>query len=363
MKITTQYMTDNDCYKVGRRNQLKGIMVHSTGCAYVPASGWFSRWNKPGVEKCVHAFVDDKEIWVYLPYEMGAWHSGTGGANPANIDHIAFEMCEPGPGASSASYDPAAYEAYTRACIANAVDYCVMLCRQFGFTAADITSHYEGYRTGIASNHSDPKHWFDKHGYSMDQFRREVEQKLKGVIEIMGKAVYVDGLINYINQNSIELDESTGGATGGTTEETTPSVAPTVTYQAYANGRWWAEITGYNDDDTSGYAGVLGKAMSGLYARASKGTIRLRAHQIDGDRWLNWQTNGEDYAGNLGKDIDMIQAELIDCPGYAVEYRVSNPGRDYWAWIRNCDNPTATLQYAGVPGKAIDRVQMRIVEV
>ena len=63
------------------------------------------------------------------------------------------------------------------------------------------------------------------------------------------------------------------------------------------------------------------------------------------------------------KDIDMIQAELIDCPGYAVEYRVSNPGRDYWAWIRNCDNPTATLQYAGVPGKAIDRVQMRIVEV
>lgn len=79
--------------------------------------------------------------------------------------------------------------------------------------------------------------------------------------------------------------------------------------------------------------GVLGKAMSGLYARASKGTIRLRAHQIDGDRWLNWQTNGEDYAGNLGKDIDMIQAELIDCPGYAVEYRVSNPavviGRGY----------------------------------
>ena len=211
MKITTQYMTDNDCYKVGRRNQLKGIMVHSTGTSFVPASGWFARWNKPGVEKCVHAFVDDKEIWVYLPYEMGAWHSGTGGANPANIDHIAFEMCEPGPGASSASYDPAAYEAYTRACIANAVDYCVMLCRQFGFTAADITSHYEGYRTGIASNHSDPKHWFDKHGYSMDQFRREVEQKLKGEIEIMGKVVNADALIQWINDNAVE--ESAGQTT------------------------------------------------------------------------------------------------------------------------------------------------------
>ena len=107
----------------------------------------------------------------------------------------------------------------------------------------------------------------------------------------------------------------------------------------------------------------MGKALSGLYARSSRGVIRLRAHQIDGDRWLNWQENGEDYAGNLGKDIDLIQAELIDCPGYALEYRASNPGRDYWDWIRNCDNPTPTLQYAGVPGKPIDRVQMRIVGV
>ena len=46
-----------------------------------------------------------------------------------------------------------------------------------------------------------------------------------------------------------------------------------------------------------------------------------------------------------------------------MEYRASNPGRDYWSWIRNCDNPTLTLQYAGVPGKPIDRVQMRIVGV
>ena len=65
MTIHTRYMKENDCYKVGRKNRLKGIMVHSTGCAYVPASGWFSRWNKPGIEKCVHAFVDDKEAVSY----------------------------------------------------------------------------------------------------------------------------------------------------------------------------------------------------------------------------------------------------------------------------------------------------------
>lgn len=136
--------------------------------------------------------------------------------------------------------------------------------------------------------------------------------------------------------------------------------APEVTYQAYASGKWWGRITGYNDRDTGGYAGIKGKAMSGLYAEATEGVLRLRAHQMEGDRWLPWVENWEDYAGNLGKGIDLIQAELVECPGYAVEYRVSNPGRGYWAWIRQCDNEKPTLRYAGVPGKPIDRVQMRI---
>ena len=126
-----------------------------------------------------------------------------------------------------------------------------MLCRQFGFTAADITSHYEGYKKGIASNHSDPKHWFDKHGYNMDRFRREVDRRLKGVIEIMGDVIYVDGLIDYIKNNSIKLDE-------GGVEPAPPAEAPEVTYQAYANGRWWSEITGCHDDDNSGFAGIRG---------------------------------------------------------------------------------------------------------
>ena len=214
----------------------------------------------------------------------------------------------------------------------NAVELCVALCRQFGLTAADITSHCEGYRAGIASNHGDPMHWFPKFGKSMDGFRQEVHRRLKGEIEVMGKVVNADKLIAWIDGNAVEMDE-------GGVEPAPPAEAPEVTYQAYANGRWWSEITGCHDEDTSGYAGVLGKALSGLYVRASRGVIRLRVHQIDGDRWLNWQTNGEDYAGNLGKDIDLIQAELIDCPGFAVEYRASNPGRDYWSWIRNCDNP------------------------
>jgi N-acetyl-anhydromuramyl-L-alanine amidase AmpD len=258
MTVQTRYMTDNDCYKVARENQLKGIMVHSTGCAFVAARDWFGRWNKPGVQKCVHAFVDEREIWNYLPYALAAWHSGTGGANPANIDHVAFEMCEPGPGASAPGFDAAAHEAYSRACWANAADYCAQLCRAYGWTADNITSHYEGYKKGIASNHSDPKNWFDRYGYSMEQFRAEVARKLKGDIVIMGKAVNRDRLIEWINANAYE--------------ESAPAPKPAVNP--------WPQP-----------ARQLHKGDSG-----------------DDVRWLQWQLTARGYAtgidGSFGPDCD-----------------------------------------------------------
>ena len=38
--------------------------------------------------------------------------------------------------------------------------------------------HYEGHQKGIASNHSDPRNWFPKHGKSMDTFRADVKATL-----------------------------------------------------------------------------------------------------------------------------------------------------------------------------------------
>jgi len=70
----TKYMTRNDCYTAGRKITPKGIMVHSTAVPGVMAAEWFSRWNKSykageiNRQVCVHAFVDDKEVWQYLPW-------------------------------------------------------------------------------------------------------------------------------------------------------------------------------------------------------------------------------------------------------------------------------------------------------
>ena len=58
------------------------------------------------------------------------------------------------------------------------MELCVHLCKLYKLTEKNIIGHYEGYRLGIASNHSDPSNWFPKHGKSMDTFRADVKKLL-----------------------------------------------------------------------------------------------------------------------------------------------------------------------------------------
>ena len=183
--LKTKYMTRNDCYTARRKITPKGIMVHSTATPGVMASDWFSRWNKSyksgeiNRQVCVHAFLDDKEIWQYLPWNHRGWHAG----GDANNTHISFEICEPGGfsysgGSNMVGYDVKKNEIYFRKAWQNAVNLCVFLCKEYGLSEKDILSHAEGNRKGIASNHSDVGHWFPKHGENMDTFRAAVKQAL-----------------------------------------------------------------------------------------------------------------------------------------------------------------------------------------
>ena len=64
------------------------------------------------------------------------------------------------------------------------------------------------------------------------------------------------------------------------------------------------------------------------------------------------------YAGIWEMDIDAIQAKLENAPGYEVRYRVSNLNTNsYYPWVLGLED------YAGVFGKAIDKVQMEIVKI
>ena len=184
MKLTVKYMTKNDCYRANAKIKPMGIMIHSTAAPGVMAAEWYSRWNKSfkageiNIQACVHAFVDDKEVYQYLPWDHRGWHAG---AN-ANNTHIGIEMCEPAgfyySGQNMVGYEAAKQESYFGKVWQNTVELSVMLCNTYDLNAKDIICHSEGYKLGIASNHSDVMHWFPKHGEDMDSFRFAVNDAL-----------------------------------------------------------------------------------------------------------------------------------------------------------------------------------------
>lgn len=163
--IQQKFMVSNDCYVANKKITPKGIMVHSTATPGVMADRWFSLWNRPGIEVCVHAFVDDVKVCQYLPWNHRAWHAG----GKANDTHIGIEMCEP-----TTLTDPA----YFGKVWTNTVNLVASLCKEYNLTSKDIIDHSEGHRRGIASNHADVSHWFPKMGKTMEDFRMAVENKL-----------------------------------------------------------------------------------------------------------------------------------------------------------------------------------------
>ncbi len=193
LDIKIKYFTENDSINNGRKNDLSGIMIHSTATPGVMAEAWYGRWNVSGIAKSVHAFVDDESIWQYMPWDARAAHAGSGAKGSANDTHIAIEICEPagfsyGSGGDMIGYDVIKSEPYFRAAFKNAVYLCTYLCRNFGLTENNIISHDEGNKMQIASGHIDVSHWFPKHGENMDSFRSAVRHELKSSEPDPGKS-------------------------------------------------------------------------------------------------------------------------------------------------------------------------------
>ncbi len=186
MRLYGALLTHNDCYLRGRYIRPRGVMVHSTGAANPYLRRYLSpddgrlgepssrHWNQGGVGACVHAMIGkaaDGSVCTYqtLPWNMRGWHCGRSG----NDTHIAFEICEDG--LTDEGYFQTTYQA--------AVELTAYLCKLYHLDPqADgvVLCHSEGYARGIASNHADVLHWWRKFGVSMDNFRRDVAEKMKG---------------------------------------------------------------------------------------------------------------------------------------------------------------------------------------
>lgn len=209
-------LTKNDCYQKGETIVPKGVMIHSTGAnnpwlrRYVgPDDGllgenlYGNHWNRPGVSACVHAFIGRRadgtvDTYQTLPWNYRGWHCGRSG----NDTHISFEICE----------DGLTDEDYFRQTYQAAVELTAYLCQTYGLdpmAPGVVVDHAEGYEMGIASGHSDVRHWWSRFGVTMDDFREDVNNKVKGMIEMTMTKEELQVLINesidaYRNKNRYE---------------------------------------------------------------------------------------------------------------------------------------------------------------
>lgn len=197
MEIIKSYLTENPCYKANVNKSdsrytefqtygARGLMLHSVGCAQPDASVFIKNWNKPTYTRaCVHAFIDANSgiIFQALPWNFRGWHAG----GSANNTHIGVEMCESKyikytGGANFEILDKtkaledckrtysAAVELFAKLCIDLKLDPLTAIC-----------SHCEGGKSGIASAHADPEHYWNGlgAGYTMNGFRQAVKAQIE----------------------------------------------------------------------------------------------------------------------------------------------------------------------------------------
>lgn len=191
LKIIKSYFEKHPCFNKKRKPiKPRGVLVHSTGSVnrelrrYVDCEEHLGRnqynnhWNKETATKSVHAFIGydkNKDVIVAetLPHDIACWGCGGGSKGSYNYNphaYLQFEICQ-------GSNDDAEY--YWKA-IKVAEDYCVHLCKLYGWTADNITSHKEAHKAGYASNHGDPQSWMRHFGDDMDKFRARVAARLNG---------------------------------------------------------------------------------------------------------------------------------------------------------------------------------------
>ena len=205
MKIIKSILTKNPCYTAGRKITVKGLMLHSVGCAQPSAQVFVRMWNSPSYDAaCVHGFIDGNTGTIYqtLPWNHRGWHCGSGRNGSGNNTHIGVEMCEPATirytgGGTFTCSNLADARACARRTYNAAVELFAYLCKEYGLNPMKdgvILSHAEGNARGIATNHGDPEHLWRGLAlpYTMNTFRKAVKLKMEGKTGTMQELAKAD---------------------------------------------------------------------------------------------------------------------------------------------------------------------------
>src|SRR5574344_1252111 len=197
MQLIYSPLTKNLCYTNKQAIEVKGLMIHSVGCAQPdPTSVWVKEegqgWNTSDVQVCVHAFISASDGVVYqtLPWNYKAWHCG----GDFNNSYIGVEMCESDAinyingseyGAATIEVtDSNKAQADAKKAYDAAVELFASLCVLYKLnpqSGETIVSHYIAGKEGKASDHLDPEHYWKQLGlsYTLEGFRDDIASYMK----------------------------------------------------------------------------------------------------------------------------------------------------------------------------------------
>lgn len=273
MNLKENYLTKNKCYTNAAKITPKGIMLHSVGTPQPKAGVFMNSWNNSNVEKCVHAFVEPGgDVYQTLPWSYKAWHCGSTG----NSSHIGVEMTEPATitytsGANFTDKDSAATRTHVQNTYNTAVELFAYLCKKYNLNpTADgvIVSHSEGYKRGIAGNHADVEHIWNKYGLTMSRFRQDIKSSMSG--ETSGAAV---------------TDTGAEAAAAASTGDAQVKAFQTWLNKNYAAGLAVDGIYGTKTQKAAvrAYQKILGVTQDGVFGSKSKAAVKTLKSGGDGD--------------------------------------------------------------------------------
>ena len=373
-----------------------GVTVHNTGSISVSSSTTmaeqYTRATVNGNMKDVrvHFYVDDVCAWQNLPLSLSGWHAADGSGN-GNRKTISIEVIGNSKKAEDNAAKLIAYlldqhnwnvnsNLYTHTHWLNVrdgkkgtIDELNTMKNSYKMCPIYILPHWNEFKQLVSSKqrNNSPKPNPTTNLYRVRKTWADAKSQIGAFGDLNNAKAACKPGYTVFDSNGVKI-YSVPNNNNNIVKPVEKPAATTVDkinvkYRAYSSGKWWGEVINYNNINSNGYAGIENGPIRGIAIKADKGQLKYRVH-IKGGGWLGWISNYDinnwrtGCAGNKIRDIDAIQIDFSGVPGYKVRYRVSTIyTKSYLNWIEGY-NTSNSMGYAGIFGKAIDKIQIEIVK-
>lgn len=301
--LKTKLANKSNYGNIRNLSNIKYIVVHYTandGDTDEANANYFQ--NKLANPASAHYFVDDDSVTQSVPDNYVAYHCGTTGKyyhTCRNATSIGVELCDT---IKNGKHDVSELTKN------NAIELIKSLMKKYNIPIENVIRHYD------VTHKLCPLFWVND--------------------------------INDWNNFKNRLTDTT------LVSNTVSDTIPTISYQVYTT-KWLPLIS--NKDICNDYAGIENVGIKGIKVTLTKGYLKCKYHTLNGE-WSDWIDLRNGFVSN--KTIDAIQLWLNDVgAGYHVKYNVSRLGStSYLGEVTDLSN------YAGIYGKTIDKLQIRITK-